>query len=520
MAEPASAALAAGGFDIRRLLLLAGVGIVISIAVLFFFFRGCAPSVRGTSGYTVIYSNLSLKDAANAIGRLKELAIPYEIKDEGGSIAVPKQRADEARLGLAEKNLPAGGVVGWEIFDEARLGATDFDRRIQLIRAISGELSRTIRRIQAVEDARVQIVMPETRLFAETAAPVTASVMLRLRPGATLDMAKVNGIIHLVASSVENLQTENVTVVDNTGRILTAKAAGQPVPEIPVAVGQPLPKPTTEVPPVEVVVKKEIEVVRKIVEPVVEVKEKEKEVKVEKPKEEPKEVAEVKLPLTSEEKILLIVQAKKELERNLAGKAQEILNRFYPPNSAIVKVNVEILNGNKGSKFVAEQLKVKKTTAVILIDNRVDLTKELKQATYQAIAAAIGYNRKRGDRIVMQKVPFHLATPPPEIIKGEVEKVLPTKPKMKLPVLPASWLRNIAWLMGIVAAAFVVILLIGRFRPKPKTTAKVVARPQSPPSKPTPPLSREKTNALENIKSAVERDPERIAQLLRSWLTE
>src|SRR3989339_142679 len=208
MAEEAQA-----GFDIRRTLMLAGVGVVLLFALLFFFFRGCASG--GGNGYTVIYSDLDLKDAANAIALLKKNSIPYKIKDQGKSISVPKESADQARLSLAEKNLPAGGVVGWEIFDESKLGATDFDRRIQLIRAISGELSRTIRRIQEVEDARVQIVIPETKLFAETVAPVTASVMLRIRPDAEISLEKINGIVHLVASSVENLQPENVTVIDN-----------------------------------------------------------------------------------------------------------------------------------------------------------------------------------------------------------------------------------------------------------------------------------------------------------------
>ena len=88
----------------------------------------------------VIYSNMELKDAALVIARLKELKIPYQIKDEGRSISVPRGRADEARLGLAEKNLPAGGTVGWEIFDQSKLGATDFDRRIQFI---TGDIGRT-----------------------------------------------------------------------------------------------------------------------------------------------------------------------------------------------------------------------------------------------------------------------------------------------------------------------------------------------------------------------------------------
>ena len=103
---------APGGFDIRRILLLGGVTVVVVFALIFLLVRGCAPAVRGGGGNTTIYSNLDLKDAANVVARLKELAIPYEIKDQGRSIAVAKDKADEAKIGLAEKNLPAGGVVG------------------------------------------------------------------------------------------------------------------------------------------------------------------------------------------------------------------------------------------------------------------------------------------------------------------------------------------------------------------------------------------------------------------------
>lgn len=473
MAEPAVPA----GMDIRRLLLFAGVSVVVLFAVLFFFFRGCVPAARGPSGNTVIYSNLDLKDAANVIARLKELGISYEIRDKGRAIAVPKQRVDEARLGLAEENLPAGGAVGWEIFDEARLGATDFDRRIQLIRAISGELSRTIRRIQAVEDARVQIVLPETRLFAVQVVPVTASVMLRLRPGAELTPAKVNGIVHLVASSVENLQPANVTVVDNTGRILTAE-------EVAVA-------PLEITPPAEVVIAPE-EVVST-----------------------PEVITAVatKPALTAEERILLRVQAKKELEANLTGKAQEILNRFYPPNSSIVKVNVVIKNSNAEKLKKDHDFKIEKITAVILVDKRVSLSKELKQSTFKAVAAAIGYDRKRGDRIVLQKVPFHVATPPPEVIRGEVEKALPPKPEVAKPILPAGWLRNIIWISGVLAAGLIILTLFRMIRRKPEGA-------EAPMHEVERPVAAERVSGIENIKSMTERNPERIAELLKSWLTE
>jgi flagellar M-ring protein FliF len=519
MAEPAVQAPAGGGFDIRRILLLAAVSLVIVVTMFFFLIRGCAPAVRGVNNAnTVIYSNLDLKDAANVIARLKEVAIPYEIREEGRSIAVPKGKADEARLALAEKNLPLGGAVGWEIFDETKMGATDFDRRIQLIRAISGELSRTIRRIQAVEDARVQIVIPETKLFAETVAPVTASVMIRLRPGASLTGEKINGIVHLVASSVENLQTENVTVVDNTGRILTAKAA-EPAPRIVVEAAPLTPeekvsvmgeeKKPVQVPSTETVVK--APVVPKSFEVTGNLKTAEaaaKQVKVEKGITAEAAIVTPARPLTREEKILLLVQAKKELERNLSGKAQEILNRFYPPNSAIVKVDTDMA----GSK-------IKKLTAIILIDNRVDVNPNLKQATFKSVAAAVGYNSKRGDKIVVQKVPFHLATPPPEVIKGEVDKAVPPRNLARLPSIPFSWLKNIGWIIGLIATVFILVFLARSLRRGKPEYVPAQEMPLPTPAA-APGLGREKNTAVESIKAAVERNPEKIAELLRNWLTQ
>src|SRR3989339_898006 len=194
----------------RRLLVIIGVVIAVVLIVFLWSLRGCVSGIKNqNSGYLTIYTGLDLKDTANVVSRLKELKIPYEVKEEGSAIAVPKDKSDEAKLGLAEKNLPIGGSVGWELFNETRMGATDFDRRIQLIRAISGELSRTIKRIEGVENARVQIVIPETRLFATEAPPVTASVMLRLSPGFSLSPAKINGISHFVGSGVEeNLKTK------------------------------------------------------------------------------------------------------------------------------------------------------------------------------------------------------------------------------------------------------------------------------------------------------------------------
>ena len=512
MGEPAGSAGGGGaGLNIRTILLIAGVILVVAVAGLVLLFRGCAPRIGGGgsgSNYTVIYSNLDLKDAANVIARLKELNIKYELRDGGQAIAVEKEKADVARLGLAEKNLPLGGVVGWEIFDESRLGATDFDRRIQLIRAISGELSRTIKQIHAVEDARVQIVLPETKLFAETTAPVTASVMLRLKPGTQLTRGEINGIIHLVASSVENLQTENVTVIDNTGRILTVGGKiSIPRPMLTKA-AEAMTKPVVKEEIIEIEVEKTAPQSKEAV------------AATEKLAASPEVVVQPPRQLTPEEKIMLLVQAKKELELDLSGKAQEILNRFYPPNSAIIKVNLDIENGN--SKYFSRgELKIKKISAIILVDNRVELTQDLKQSTYKAVAAAIGYNRNRGDKIVMQRVPFHLATPPPDVIKSEVEKVLPEKKStLQLPVLPANWIKYLLWLVGGGAGLILVIFIFSKLKKKPSMEHHDTGRGMPPVESAQRPINQEKMSTLNSIKSSVDKNPEKIAQMLKKWLTE
>jgi len=185
----------------RRLVTIAGVIVVITVMAFLWTLRGCfSIPGSGNNGYLTIYTGLDLKDTANVVSRLKDLKIPYEVKENGSAVAVPKGKADDARLGLAEKNLPLGGSVGWEIFNETRMGATDFDRRIQLIRAISGELSRTIKRIKGIEDAYVQIVLPETKLFEVTKAPVTAAVLLKIAPGERLNPQHVMGIVNLVTA--------------------------------------------------------------------------------------------------------------------------------------------------------------------------------------------------------------------------------------------------------------------------------------------------------------------------------
>jgi len=415
---------------------------------------------------------------------------------------IPKEKADQARLGLAEKNLPAGGVVGWEIFDQSKLGATDFDRRIQLIRAISGELSRTIRGIEGVEEAHVQIVIPETRLFAEIVTPVTASVMLRLRSGVELGSDKINGIVRLVASSVENLQVENVTVVDSTGKILSARAEKSFVaPGLSEETSILEPAATTEAVPNSY----EATVIIKSETPPAAVPSLEAQ-------EQPAK------QLTPEDKALLLTQGKKNIEIEFAGKAQEILSRFYPPNSVIIKITAEIKPPKKNNGTVYDQTGISRVTAIVLIDNRIEMNQTLKQSTYKAVAAAIGYNKKRGDRIVLQKVPFHLASS--ETVKPEITKPV-APPVKKYEPQGVSWFKGKLWLFGILAAVIASFLIYRVTRKEPEQQVKSAPPVRySEPAAPSSAYNQDKMAALDGIRAAVERNPEQIAQMLRKWLSE
>lgn len=168
--------------------------------------------------YQLLYSNLSSEDAGDIVSKLKEQRIPYKFSGGGSSVLVPADKVYELRLALANEGLPAGGHVGFEIFDQTSFSTTEFVQRLNYQRALQGELVRTISEFREVEHARVLLVMPDDSLFVEDSKPPSASVLLKLRSALASD--KVAGIVHLVASAVEGLSPDQVTVVDTTGRVL------------------------------------------------------------------------------------------------------------------------------------------------------------------------------------------------------------------------------------------------------------------------------------------------------------
>jgi flagellar M-ring protein FliF len=173
----------------------------------------------GRTSYTPVFTGLEAADQQAVIEYLNEQKIPYRADSASNSIMAPSAKVHEARIALAAKGIPRGGVVGFERFDNAKIGRTSFQEKMDYYRALEGELARTIKDMSAVSTARVSIVVPESKLFLEQQRPSTAGVVLKLRPGADFGQEQAKAVVHLVASSVEGLLPENVTMVDADGRI-------------------------------------------------------------------------------------------------------------------------------------------------------------------------------------------------------------------------------------------------------------------------------------------------------------
>src|SRR2546421_237479 len=179
--------------------------------------------------YALLYGKLDDAEATKVIGVLDELKIPHKAGQGGGTIYVPRDKVHLMRMQLASKGIPRGEGVGFEIFDKPNFGISDFVQRANYLRAMQGELARTISQLDDVEAARVMIVMPENRLLLDDHKHASASVFVRTKGHSPLQPGAVNSIRFLVANSVEGLQANQVSVVDNRGSVLSESGEGDSI---------------------------------------------------------------------------------------------------------------------------------------------------------------------------------------------------------------------------------------------------------------------------------------------------
>ncbi|MDQ5942303.1 MAG: flagellar M-ring protein FliF, partial [Pseudomonadota bacterium] len=203
----------------RRVMLAGGVAAMLALII---------ASVIWSSRpeYRVLFSNLSDKDGGAIVAQLSKMNVPYRFSEGGGAVLVPADQVHDVRLKLAQAGLPKGSAVGFELMDTARVGTTQFQERLNFQRGLEGELVRSITALSAVEAARVHLAIPNQNGFFRDQQKPSASVLLTLYPGQTLDRGQVAGIVHLVSASVPEMSPRAVSVLDQTGALLSESGDG------------------------------------------------------------------------------------------------------------------------------------------------------------------------------------------------------------------------------------------------------------------------------------------------------
>jgi|GEM_PF-912855 len=427
------------------------------------------------------YVKLYELDAAQAANALKELSLANisfstEQKGKNFAILVDEKELEEAKNILAIKGLPGGSAKGYELLDASQtLGVTEFDKRIRFIRALSGELEKAILQFEMIENCKVQIVLPEQRLFAVTQPPVTASILIRKRPGFEITDDVVFSIIQLVANAVENLQPENVSVIDTEGKVLSsgiferiaAKEAGiaRPKPVVPI---------------------------------------------------EAQEDTDVKAgtPIVPDfEEIQQWQNVKAKFEQELNDKATDQLNGILPQGSFKVAISADI-----GPLQNGEIVDIKRLTTSIVVDsNRNDIFLDplLKKQIFTTVASAIGYVKGR-DTIQLSKAAFKME---------ETAKKKQTKQSSQWFKLIKPYLKYIPFALGGLAGLATLIWLVRFIKSKVQSfqqsldfedSEEVAEDDESDFSGLQKELSGDKQ--IQDVQALAQSDPEHIAQIIEDWL--
>ena len=193
-----------------------GVGVALLVAA------AVAAIVMGRQpDYRVLFANLNDKDGGAIVAQLSQMNVPYKHAEGGGAILIPADRVHDVRLRLATQGLPKGSVAGFELMESSKFGMTQFQERLNFQRGLEGELTRSIQALSSVQGARVHLALPNQNGFFREQQKPSASVLVSLHPGRILDRAQLAGIVHLVASSVPELSPSAVSVLDDTGKLLS-----------------------------------------------------------------------------------------------------------------------------------------------------------------------------------------------------------------------------------------------------------------------------------------------------------
>ena len=443
--------------------------------------------------YVSLYTLLDGVQSTAIIRELSLADIAFEVDQKGKNynLLVDKDKLADAQTLLAMKGLPSDKATGYEIFDNAQnLGVTEFDKRIRYIRAISGELENSIREFDSIEICKVQVVLPEEKLFSVTQPPVTASILVRKAAGYAITDETVYAIIQLVTNAVENLQPENISVVDTEGNVLSIGIFERIAQKQQAVVAAQK----------TVVVEEEPE-----------------------PKEE--EIVEEIIVVVPEVPSMSYLEIKLNQEKNLEAKAVKQLFGILSPNSYKISIILELQD-------IVENLPTVKRMAIsIVVDKNTVLTSKLKTKIFNTIAGSTGYIKGR-DIIKLTKANFALTEPAvsPEaritansVVSEEEpsEKDLGSKQSGLLNrILSKITLFNTTIIFGGLVFIFFALKIFRRKKnqPKPLVSSPVLEKQQK--ETDFSGLQKEIKNdqKIEKIKELSSEQPELLAEVITEWL--
>lgn len=389
----------------QKRLLFIGMPVFGTIAYLGFY-------VFDQLNYGPLYTNLAPQDGAAIVKELDAAKIPYAISGGGRAIEVPRGVVYQTRLKLAGKGVPAGGGVGFEIFEKTPFGVSEFTQQVNYLRALQGELSRTINSLAAVQSSRVHLALPARSNFLGPEEKPSASVVVDLRPGYHLSPDQVQGVVNLVASSVPKLSSDKVTVIDSSGR---------PLKEIVVAA------PNTEADKLNLLKHKQEQELQRRIETMLE------------PVLGPGKVvvrANVQVNLQETHKTKeefdpnnKVVRSQRSAVDDAGGKGGTVGVQANVPGGDAIKVGdggarrsqetVTYEVGHTTSRIVEPRGQLQKLSVAVFVDGKYEQNKYVARSAAELemikgmVKRAVGFNAERGDEIEVANVPFKIQPAPP-----------------------------------------------------------------------------------------------------------
>lgn len=492
----------------ERYMILGSAILIFAIILAWSFWWGGRPDL------VPLFTEMEAKDAGEVREKLKEMKIYHEIGGNGNAILVPAKDVYRIRLDLASQGLPRGNK-GFEIFEQSKFGATEFQNKVNLVQALQGELARTIEQLSEVEKARVHIVLAEDSLYKKNEKPATASIMLKLRTGTQISKEQIKGIVNLVAHSIQGLKPENITVVDQLARVLNEENDSNGTAGANVTLTQ-------------------IEMTKKVQDGL----QKDVQSLLEQVLGPNKAAARVNVELSFDQRVVDrqtfepvvddkgIIRSSQEMNENFKGSAPNTPGGV--PGTATNVPGYVTANTNQSNyekkevirnyeinetkeKVVATPGSIKRLTVAVLVDASVN--KAQQDSILKTVSSAIGINNARGDTVSVESITFNT-----EAAEKQRREEMEAESREK----QALWLKIALVVLIVLGIIYLIRMRSLRKRQKEEAEAEMAAAVESAPIE-TAELTAQEAQLSEQrkeLEKLAKAKPEEVAQLIKVWLSE